>query len=94
MASVFELVLFTALAVVTGAFGLHFIWVRHRLPIRQRTKLTAIDPSSGPKDRAAAYESCDAFIPMPDHLKAREEMVAWIVGEMPKLTAELIKGKH
>ena len=30
---------------------------------------------------------------MPDHLTTPDEMVAWMVGEMPELTAELTKGR-
>lgn len=35
----------------------------------------------------AVHNADDPFIPMPDHLKTRDEMVAWMTKELPKLTA-------
>lgn len=46
------------------------------------------DPVTGPKDRIAIYDTGGPFILMPDNLKTREEMVAWMTKELPKLTAE------
>ena len=43
------------------------------------------DPVSA-MDRATP-DGPDPFIPMPDHLRTRDEMVDWLTKELPKLTA-------
>ena len=47
------------------------------------------DPITGAEDHVAIQASCDPFIPMPDHLRTRQEMVVWMTNELPKLTAEM-----
>jgi hypothetical protein len=37
---------------------------------------------------ATAPDAQAPFIPMPSHLKSREEMVAWMTTELPRLTEE------
>jgi len=48
-----------------------------------------LDPILGARDPVAIYESHGPFIPMPDHLKTSDQMVAWMTQELPKLTADL-----
>ncbi|MFC4173183.1 hypothetical protein ACFOYU_14115 [Microvirga sp. GCM10011540] len=84
----FELLLLLPLAVLTGAFGLRFMWTRHRFPTPRRVMPTALDPVTGTGDRPSVYDSGGAFIPMPNHLKTNHEMVAWMTDELPRLTAE------
>jgi hypothetical protein len=83
VASSFELVLLLSLAGLTGAIGLRFMWISHRPPPLRRRKHTDVDPSL----RIKVYASGEIFIPMPDHLKTRDEMVAWMTKELPRLTA-------
>ena len=86
-----ELFFLTAMAVITGAIGLQFMWIRHRFPKLRRTRRISFDPDSGFKDRAALHGWKSSHIPMPDHLRTKEEMVAWMIAELPKQTAEIFK---
>ncbi len=52
-----------------------------------------LDPILGERDRMGIYESYGPFVPMPDHLKTHDEMVAWMTQELPKLTAERPTGR-
>ena len=45
-----------------------------------------------PKDRLAIHQTEGCFIAMPDHLTARDEMVAWMTKELPRRTAD--KQRH
>jgi len=83
-----ETVILVVLAVLTAAFGLRFIWTIHRPPTRRRSSSMAVDPITGARDRLAIYDSGDSFIAMPNHLKTRDEMVAWMTQELPRLTAD------
>jgi hypothetical protein len=83
----FELVLMTALAGLAGVIGLRFMWISHRIPMPRTIKHTAIDPIAGAKDRVAVFDPDGSFIPMPNHLKTNDEMVAWMTEELPKLAA-------
>jgi hypothetical protein len=85
----FESALFVTLAVLTGAIGLRHMWISHRPPTHRGTKHIAVDPVMGENERLEVYNSGGAFIPMPNHLKTRDEMVAWMTRELPKLTADM-----
>jgi hypothetical protein len=87
VASSFELVLLLSLAGLTGAIGLRFMWISHRPPPLRRRKHTDVDPIIDPSLRIKVYASGETLIPMPDHLKTRDEMVAWMTKELPRLTA-------
>lgn len=50
-----------------------------------------LDPILGARDPIAIYRSEEPFIPMPSHLRTHDEMVAWMTGELPKLTERLAK---
>jgi len=47
-----------------------------------------VDPILGERDQVAIYDSYAPFIPMPEHLRTKDEMVEWMTKELPKLTAE------
>lgn len=49
----------------------------------------AEDPFLDAEGLAAADRTHGPFIPMPDHLKTKDEMVAWMTRELPRLTANL-----
>ncbi|PVE24874.1 hypothetical protein DC522_08095 [Microvirga sp. KLBC 81] len=55
---------------------------------------SAIDPILDPKDQATIYDMDGPFIPIPDHLKTADEMVAWMIRDMPRLTAEAQKPRR
>jgi len=42
------------------------------------------DPAIGDAAPVGAAEPDEPFVPMPDHLKTREEMVSWMTKELPK----------
>jgi hypothetical protein len=86
-----ELVLLAARAGLAGAIGLRFMWSSHRIPTPRRIMHTAVDPITGPRNRVDAYDTGGSFIPMPNHLKTRDEMVAWMTNELPKLMTEIPK---
>jgi len=48
-----------------------------------------LDPINGARDPVAIYESHGPFIPMPEHLKTHDQMIAWMTQELPRLTAEI-----
>jgi hypothetical protein len=52
-----------------------------------------LHPILGARDQMAMHESYGSFIPMPDHLKTNDEMIAWMTEELPKLTADAAKYK-
>jgi hypothetical protein len=73
--------------------GVATLWIlglgiSQRLNVRLSRGTRGTDPITGPKDRIAIYDSAGPFIPMPDGLKTRDEMVAWMTTELPKLTAQ------
>jgi len=90
----FELALMAALAALTGAIGLRFMWTSHRIPTPRRARHTAVDPITGVRDRVAIYDSGDSFIPMPSNLRTSEEMVDWMTKELPKLTATMSNSRR
>ena len=92
MASSIELVVLLSFAGLAGFIGLQLMWVRHQPPVRRRPRRTAIDPIMGARDRIEIYDSGGSFIPMPDHLTTRDEIVAWMTKELPKLTVDPPKG--
>ncbi len=82
-----ETVILVVLATLTAGFGLRFMWTIHRPPARRTISQMAVDPITGARDRIAIYDSDGSFIAMPSHLKTRDEMVAWMTQELPRLTA-------
>ena len=83
----------TATLVVTAA------WVANQVSLEPKHERTGVDPILGARDRIAVYRASNVSIPhhpnvvvpMPDHLKTRDEMVNWLVKELPKRVEEAVK---
>lgn len=68
------------------------LWAISRM-MRPDGEPSGVDPILGARDRVAIYRAGgsliqphrDVFVPMPDHLKTREEMVAWMSKDLPKV---------
>jgi hypothetical protein len=67
------------------------MWIRHRISTPRRIRHTAVDPITGTRNRVVTYDPGGSFIPMPSHLKTRDEMMAWMTNELPKLMADIPK---
>jgi hypothetical protein len=78
-----------ALAALTSAIGLALIRLTSRTMMPPSFQVATIDPVLGAKDQTGIHDPKRTFIVMPDHLKTRDEMVAWMTRELPKLTAEI-----
>ena len=86
----------TATLVVTAA------WVANQVSLEPRGNLSGVDPILGARDRIAVYRAStvtiprhpNVVVPMPDHLKTSDEMVAWLVNELPKRVEEAAKSKR
>jgi hypothetical protein len=75
----------------TAGLLLLCLWLISRAtrPVREAR---GIDPILGARDRVAIYRACGPFIqphrdvlmPMPEHLRTRDEMVAWMTEVLPK----------
>jgi hypothetical protein len=72
-----------------GAIWLLLLWVGDHATTSFEMSPPPLDPILGAQDRVEIHESNGPFIPMPDHLKTHDEMVAWMTKELPKLTADL-----
>jgi hypothetical protein len=48
-----------------------------------------VGPILGANDEAAIHGSDTSLIPMPDHLRTKDEMVTWLIQELPRLTSGL-----
>ena len=71
-----------------GSLWLLVVWLGERLASRWSFSSRGIDPILGPKDRIAIHDSAEPFIEMPPHIKSHDEMVRWMIQELPKLTAQ------
>jgi hypothetical protein len=81
----------TLLAITLCCIGVLWgvgVWISQRIHTAWSRPTGILDPITGPKDRIAIYDTEGPFIPMPESLRTREEMVAWMTRELPKLTAE------
>ena len=78
-----------ALAALTSAIGLALIRLTLRTMIPPSFQVATIDPVLGAKDQTGIHDPKRTLILMPDHLKTRAEMVAWMTRELPKLTLEI-----
>jgi hypothetical protein len=83
------LALLIALAALISAIGLALIRLTSRIMMLPSLPAATTDPLIGAKDLTAPHDPKSYFIPMPDHLKTHDEMVAWMTRELPKLTAEI-----
>ena len=76
-----------AVAGFTAAIWLLLLWVGDRASASFQLAPDRLDPILGVRDPMAIYDH-GPFIPMPEHLKTRDEMVAWMTKDLPKLLAE------
>jgi len=53
------------------------------------TLTSLVGPMLGATNQAAIHNSDPSLIPMPDHLRTKDEMVTWLVDDLPKLTSGL-----
>ena len=80
----------SVLVVLAGAIGmllLLLVWFGGRTIVPEFE--VDLDPINGPRDPVAIYESHGPFIPMPEHLKTHDQMIAWMTQELPRLTADM-----
>jgi hypothetical protein len=67
------------------------LWIGERIGRRWSGADTGrADALFKPKGRLAVHQTFAPFIAMPDQLQTRDEMVAWMTKELPKLAV----GKH
>ncbi len=52
-----------------------------------------LDPILGRRDQAAIHDTVGPFIPMPNDLQTKDEIVAWLTQELPKRTSELSRSR-
>ena len=83
------LALLFALATLISANGFALIWFTPQTNIPPSLPAATTDPVLGTKDQIILPDPKSGLIPMPDHLKTHEEMVAWMARDLPKLTAEI-----
>jgi hypothetical protein len=76
-----------AVAGFTAAIWLLLLWVGDRATASFQLTPDRLDPILGARDPMAIYDH-GPFIPMPDHLRTRDEMVDWMTKDLPKLLAE------
>ena len=79
--------LLAALAGFSAAIWLLFLWVGERATASFDQTPDRLDPILGARDPMAIHDH-GPFIPMPEHLKSRDEMVAWMTKDLPKIIAE------
>ena len=82
-----DLVFAVALIGFAGAVSAVALCAAQRAVLRRRRRER---PGLPPPDRAAMAGDplAGRFIPMPDRLSTRDEMVAWMTRDLPRLTAE------
>ena len=76
-----------ALAGFSAAIWLLLLWVGDRAGASFESAPDGLDPILGARDPMAIHDQ-GPFIAMPDHLKTRDEMVAWMTRDLPKLLNE------
>lgn len=64
------------------------VWIREKLTSRRSEPDRGHAPIIIPAARIPIPDPSRAFIPMPDSLTKRGEMVEWMTQELPKLTRE------
>jgi hypothetical protein len=88
-------VLVAVLAAAAGflaAIWLLLLWVGDHAAAAFDRSPDALDPIMGPRDRIVIHDGGESFIPMPEELRTRDEMVAWMTKELPRLTAKEARG--
>ncbi len=79
----------TVLLVCLGAAAIFLVpfWLSRGSTDPTITSL--VGPVLGASDQAAIQDSDISLIPMPDHLTTRDEMVTWLIHDLPRLTSGL-----
>jgi hypothetical protein len=83
----------TVLLAYLGAAGVFLVPFLVSRRTTDPTVTSPVDPILGEKDQAAIHNLDPSFIPMPDYLRTRDEMVTWMVRDLPRLTSRLHKGR-
>ena len=83
----------TLLLAFLGAAAIFLVplWVCRRTT--DPTMTSPIDPILGAKDRVAIHDVDTSFIPLPDHIRTNDEVVAWLTKDLPKLTKGLTRSR-
>lgn len=89
-----EVTLLFAVFFIVAALMMGMIWTLHRATLLPSDLPTGLDPIMGKRDRTAIHDSYEPHIPMPDDLRTKEQMVAWMTKELPKLTEEFVKPRQ
>jgi hypothetical protein len=77
----------TALCFIIGGWLIGML-IGDRIASRLSTPTRPFDPIVGPQTPVVTYDTGGPFIAMPERLRTREEMVAWLTNDLPKLTAD------
>jgi hypothetical protein len=64
------------------------VWIFQRATLVPGGIPSGLDPIMGKRDPVAIHDTYGPYIPMPSDRKTREEMVAWMITELPKLTTD------
>jgi hypothetical protein len=64
------------------------LWTLHRATLLPSDIPSHLDPILGKPDRVAIHDTYGPYIPMPGDLRTKDEMLEWLIKELPKLTAE------
>ncbi len=82
-----EIALLLVLLPALTALFMDIVWTLHRATLLPRDMPSRFDPILGKRDRVAIHDTYGPYIPMPKDLRTKDEMVAWMTKELPKLTA-------
>ncbi len=69
------------------------VWTLHRATLLPSDIPSRLDPIMGKRDRVAIHDTYGPYISMPKDLRTKDEMVAWMTRELPKLTAERTRAR-
>lgn len=77
------------------------LWIVNRM-MRPDGEPSGVDPILGARDPVAIYRvgrpfirpHRDVFVPMPDTIKGRDAMVAWMTKDLPKLMESAVRPPH
>ena len=83
------LLLVLPFAVVVLLMGI--VWTLHRTTLLPSDIPSRVDPILGKRDRVAIHDTYGPYISMPKDLRTKDEMVAWMTRELPKLTGGAMK---
>ena len=93
----FEIALLILLGCTAGVLLL-CLWIVSRM-MRPEGEPSGVDPILGARDQVAIYRvggpfirpHRDVLVPMPDDLERRDDMVAWMTKELPKVMESAVR---